>query len=78
VPAGIAHRVGRFRLTPGTAIMYHVTGSRTFTSATELMALFSDLPPMNAAEFRAEQDRYANTEAHFDASSRHQKPEDGE
>jgi hypothetical protein len=33
---------------------------------------------MNAAEFRAEQDRYASTEAHFDAYSRRQEPEDGE
>ena len=51
---------------------------RQAVPVTELMALFSDLPPMNAAEFRAEQDRYADAEAHFDAYSRHQEPEDGE
>lgn len=51
---------------------------RQAVPVTELTALFSDLPPMNAAEFRAEQDRYASTEAHFDAYSRHQEPEDGE
>lgn len=51
---------------------------RQAVPVTELMALFSDLPPMNAAGFRAEQDRYANIEAHFDAYSRRQEPEDGE
>jgi hypothetical protein len=36
----------------------------------ELATLFGDLPPMNAADFRAEQDRYADADAHFDAYSR--------
>jgi hypothetical protein len=36
----------------------------------ELAAIFGDLPPMNGADFRAEQDRYADTEAYFDAYSR--------
>lgn len=31
------------------------------------MALFRDLPPMNAETFRAEQERYADPEARFDA-----------
>jgi hypothetical protein len=33
----------------------------------DLAVLFGDLPPMDAAGFRAEQDRYADTDAHFDA-----------
>lgn len=40
----------------------------------ELMALFQDLPPMNPEAFRADQDRYADTEAHFDAYERAQRP----
>lgn len=36
----------------------------------DLAALFGDLPPVNAADFRAEQDRYADADAHFDAYSR--------
>jgi hypothetical protein len=40
----------------------------------ELAALFGDLPPMNAAEFRAEQDRYADTDAYFDAYNRGDDP----
>lgn len=32
-----------------------------------LAALFSDVPPMSAADFRAEQDHYADTEERFDA-----------
>jgi hypothetical protein len=36
----------------------------------ELSALFGDLPPMNATEFRAEQSRYADTDAHFDVYGR--------
>jgi hypothetical protein len=42
----------------------------------ELAALFGDLPPMNAADFRAEQDRYADVGAYFDAYSRAGDPED--
>jgi len=44
----------------------------------ELTALFGDLPPMNAAEFRTEQDHYADTDAYFDAYSRVGDPEDSE
>jgi hypothetical protein len=51
---------------------------RQAVPAAELTALFGDLPPVNAAELRAEQDRYADTGAYFDAYSRHQEPEDGE
>lgn len=51
---------------------------RQAVPVTELTALFSDLPPMNAADFRAEQDRYADPEAHFDAYSRHRRHKDGE
>ena len=36
----------------------------------ELSALFSDLPPMSAADLRAEQSRYADTDEHFDAYGR--------
>jgi hypothetical protein len=36
----------------------------------DLAALFGDLPPMDAADFRAEQDRYADTDAYFDAYGR--------
>ena len=42
----------------------------------ELAALFRDLPPMNAADFRAEQDRYADAGAYFDAYSRAGDPGD--
>jgi hypothetical protein len=51
---------------------------RVAVPVTELAALFGDLPPMNAVEFRAEQDLYADTEAHFDAYGRHREPEDDE
>jgi hypothetical protein len=34
------------------------------------MAMFWDLPPMSAAAFCADQDRYADTEARFDAYER--------
>jgi hypothetical protein len=40
---------------------------RQLVPVTELAALFGDVPPMSAAEFRAEQDRYADTEERFDA-----------
>jgi hypothetical protein len=36
----------------------------------ELAALFGDLPPMSAADFRAEQARYADADAYFDAYTR--------
>lgn len=44
----------------------------------DLAALFGDLPPMNAADFRAEQDRYADADAYFDAYSRAGDPGEGE
>jgi hypothetical protein len=50
---------------------------RQSVPVTELATLFGDLPPMNAAEFRAEQGRYADTDAYFDAYSRHGDPGDG-
>lgn len=36
----------------------------------DLAALFGDLPPMDAAGFRAGQDRCADTDAYFDAYGR--------
>ena len=42
------------------------------------MTLFQDLPPMSAETFRAEQDRYADTEASCDAYERVREPGDGE
>jgi len=36
----------------------------------ELMALFQDLPPMNAQQFRDDLDRFVDGEAHFDAYER--------
>ena len=44
----------------------------------ELAALFGDLPPMNAADLRAEQNRYADTDAHFDAYARARHSADAE
>jgi hypothetical protein len=42
------------------------------------MTLFQGLPPMSADTFRADQDRYADPEAYFDAYDRGPAPEDGE
>jgi hypothetical protein len=50
---------------------------RQSVPVTELAALFGDLPPMSADEFRAEQDSYADTEAHFDAYGRAHETGDG-
>jgi hypothetical protein len=44
----------------------------------DLAALFGDLPPMDAAEFRAEQDGYADPDAYFDAYSRADEPGSGQ
>jgi hypothetical protein len=49
---------------------------RQSVPAAELAALFGDLPPMNAADFRAEQARYAHVGAYFDAYSRAGDPVD--
>src|ERR1022692_2809397 len=51
---------------------------RQSVPVTELMAMFQDLPPMSAETFRADQDRYADAEAYFDAYERVHDPEDGE
>jgi len=51
---------------------------RQSVPVTELMTLFQDLPPMSAEAFRADQDRYADTEAYFDAYGHVPAPEDGE
>ncbi len=51
---------------------------RQSVPVTELMTLFQDLPPVSAEMFRAEQDRYADTEASFDAYERVRGPGDGE
>jgi hypothetical protein len=44
----------------------------------ELMTMFQDLPPMSAAAFRDDQERYATAEASFDADERAREPEGGE
>jgi len=51
---------------------------RQSVPVTELMTLFQGLPPMSADTFRADQDRYADPEAYFDAYDRGPAPEDGE
>lgn len=51
---------------------------RQSVPVTELMTLFQDLPPMSADTFRADQDRYADAEAYFDAYGRSPAPGDGE
>jgi hypothetical protein len=51
---------------------------RQSVPVTELMTLFQGLPPMSADTFRADQDRYADPEAYFDAYGRSPAPEDGE
>ena len=51
---------------------------RQSVPVTELMTLFQGLPPMSAEAFRADQDRYFDTEARFDAYERANGPEDGE
>jgi hypothetical protein len=51
---------------------------RQVVPVTELATLFQDLSPMSAEAFRAEQDRYAVTEAQFDAYSRAFEAGDGE
>jgi hypothetical protein len=43
---------------------------RQAAPVSELAPLLGDLPPMNAAAFRAEQDRYADVDAHFDPDDR--------
>jgi hypothetical protein len=44
----------------------------------ELLAIFQDLPPMNAEAFRADHDRYVDPKAYFDAYERTPEPEGGE
>lgn len=51
---------------------------RRSVPVTDLMAVFQDLPAMNAEVFRADQDRYGDAEAYFDAYERVRGPEDGE
>jgi hypothetical protein len=51
---------------------------RQSVPVTELMTLFQDLPPMSADTFRADQGRYADAEAYFDAYDRRPAPENGE
>jgi hypothetical protein len=53
-------------------------GRRQSVPVTELMTVFQDLPPMSAEMFRADQDRYADAEAHFDAYERVHERQDGE
>jgi hypothetical protein len=51
---------------------------RQSVPVTELMTVFQDLPPMSAEAFRADQDRYADTEAYFDVYERRHESGDGE
>ena len=51
---------------------------RQSVPAAELAALFGDLPPMNAADFRAEQNRCVDTDAYFDAYTRARDSGDAE
>ena len=51
---------------------------RQSVPVTELMTLFQGLPPMSAEAFRADQARYVDTDAHFDAYERTNGPEGGE
>ena len=61
------------------AYVHQATPARRLSvPVTELMTLFQDLPPMSAETFRAEQDRYADTEASFDAYERVREPGDRE
>jgi hypothetical protein len=53
-------------------------GRRQSVPVTELMEMFRGLPPMSAQTFRADENRYADTEAHFDAYERAREPESGE
>lgn len=48
---------------------------RQSVPVTELLTLFSDLPPASAEAFRAEQDRYADNQAYFDVYDRRPRPE---
>lgn len=51
---------------------------RQSVPVTELMTVFQDLPAMSAEAFRADQDRYADGEPHFDAYERIHERQDGE
>jgi hypothetical protein len=51
---------------------------RQSVPVTELMVLFQDLPPMSAETLRAEQERYADGDAYFDAYERSPVPGKGE
>jgi hypothetical protein len=42
----------------------------------ELMTMFQDLPPMSAAAFRDDQERYVEPRSFFDADERAREPED--
>jgi hypothetical protein len=55
-----------------------VPARRQSVPVTELMTLFQDLPTMNAEAFRADQDRYADTDAYFDAYERTHRRQDDE
>ena len=51
---------------------------RQSVPVTDLMTVFQDLPAMSAEAFRDDQDRYADTQAYFDAYERAHQPEEGE
>lgn len=51
---------------------------RQSVPVTELIMAFQDLPPMSTETFRADQDRYADPEARFDAYERAHEPREGE
>lgn len=50
-----------------------VPARRQSVPVNELITLFQDLPAMSADELRADQARYADDEAHFDAYERAQR-----
>lgn len=53
-------------------------GRRRSVPVAELMTVFQDLPPTSAEAFRADQDRYADPEAYFDAYERVNERRDSE
>lgn len=51
---------------------------RQAVPVSELMALFNDLPPINAQKFRTDVDQIADSEAYFDAYERARQDMDDE
>lgn len=51
---------------------------RQAVPVSELMTLFSDLPPIDAQKFRADVDQVADSEAYFDAYERARQDYEGD